>query len=298
MPLQPDLSTPSAGPDTRLGIVLRVLFFVALVFIGLKLLVALLYFAFGLVIAGTVGLCTAGLLANLLTMRVFDRRPFTDIGLRTGPASGWNLLLGLLLGAGAAALMLTAPLIAGTGHLLPRGDPGLSWPALFFYLATLGIAASGEEMIFRGYAFQLLIEKVGPFATILPVSVIFSLTHATNPHASLLGILNTFFWGIVLGVAFLRSRDLWLPIGLHFGWNLVLPLFGVNLSGLTIDVTRYSYRWDLTPVWSGGEYGPEGGLLATIFVIGLFFVLFKMPVRAQRASIALRLNEPGIDEPV
>jgi membrane protease YdiL (CAAX protease family) len=296
MPLQPDLSTRSAGPDTRLGIVLRVLFFVALVFIGLKLLVALLYFAFGLVVAGTVGLCTAGLLANLLTMRVFDRRPFTDIGLRTGSASGWNLVLGSLLGGGAAALMLTAPLLAGTGHLVPRADPGLSWPGLFFYLATLGIAASGEEMIFRGYAFQLLIEKIGPFATILPVSVIFSLTHATNPHASLLGILNTFLWGIVLGVAFLRSRDLWLPIGLHFGWNLALPLFGVNLSGLTIDVTRYSYRWDLTPVWSGGEYGPEGGLLATIFVIGLFFALFKMPVRAQRAAIALRLNEPTIDE--
>ncbi len=298
MPFQPDLSTSSAEPDTRLGITLRILFFVALVFIGLKLLVALLYFVFGLVIAGTVGLCAAGLLANLLTMRIFDRRPFADIGLRTGSASGWNLTLGLLLGAGAAALMLTAPLLAGTGHLLPHGDPGISWPGLLLFVATLGIAASGEEMIFHGYAFQLLIEKIGPFATILPVSVIFGLTHASNPHASSLGVLNTFLWGLVLGVAFLRSRDLWLPIGLHFGWNLVLPLFGVNLSGLTIDVTRYSYRWDLTPVWSGGEYGPEGGLVATIFVIGLFFALLKVPVRIQRAAIALRLNEPATDEPV
>ena len=298
MPLQPDLSTASAGPDTRLGIVLRILFFVALVFIGLKLLVALLYFALGLVVAGTVGLCAAGLLANLLTMRIFDRRPFADIGLRIGPASGWNFALGSFLGATAAALMLIAPLLAGTGHLLPRGDPGISWPGLLFYLATLGIAASGEEMIFRGYAFQLLVEKMGAFATILPVSVIFGLTHAANPHASLLGIVNTFLWGLVLGVAFLRSRDLWLPIGLHFGWNLVLPLFGVNLSGLTIDVTRYSYRWDLTPVWSGGEYGPEGGLLTTIFVTGLFFALLRMPVRAQRAAIAVSLNEPRLNEPV
>ncbi len=292
MALQPDLTTPSAGPDTRLGIILRVVFFVAMVFVGLQLLAALLLRAgFGLVLAGSVGLCTTALLANLLTMRIFDRRPFTDIGLRLGSASGWNLALGLLLGAGSAALMLVAPLIAGTGHLVASGEAGVPWPSLLFYLATLAIAAAGEEMIFRGYAFQLLIEKMGPFATILPVAVLFGFTHASNPHSSALGIFNTMLWGVVLGYAFLRSRDLWLPIGLHLGWNVVLPLFGVNLSGLTIEVTRYHYRWDLLPLWSGGDYGPEGGLLATIFVIGLFFALLRVTVKAQRAAIAQSLNE-------
>ncbi len=292
MSLQPDLSTPSTGPDTRLGIVLRIAFFVATVFVGLRLLVLLLYTVFGVVVAGTVGLCAAGLLANLLTMRIFDRRPFTDIGLRGGSASGLNFGLGLLLGAAAAALMLIAPLIAGTGHLAMRNDAVFSWPSLLFYLVALGIAAAGEEMIFRGYAFQLLIEKIGPFATILPVSVIFGLAHSSNPHSSRIGVLNTVLWGIVLGYAFLRSRDLWLPIGLHYGWNLILPLFGVNLSGLTIEVTRYYYRWDLLPLWSGGDYGPEGGLLATIFIAALFFALLKSPVRPQRAAIAQILNEP------
>jgi uncharacterized protein len=293
MGLQPNLSTPATGPNTRLGIVLRVAFFVAAVFIGLKVLVALLFTVFGLVVAGTVGLCATGLLANLFTMRIFDRRPFTDIGLQGGVASVQNLVWGLVLGGGAAALMLLAPLIAGTGHLTARGGEALSWPSLLFYFATLAVAAAGEEMIFRGYAFQLLVAKIGPFATVLPVAVIFGLTHASNPHASLLGVINTILWGVVLGFAFLRSRDLWLPIGLHFGWNLVLPLFGVNLSGLTIDVTRYYYRWDLLPLWSGGDYGPEGGLLATIFVVGLFFALLKAPVKVQRAAIAQNLNEPA-----
>ncbi len=293
MSLQPDLSTRSTGPDTPLGIVLRLAFFVATVFVGLRLLVLLLFTVFGFVVAGTVGLCAAGLIANLLTMRIFDRRPFTDIGLRSGSVSGLNFGLGLLLGAAAATLMLVAPLIAGTGHLVMRNGVVFSWPSLLFYLAALGIAAAGEEMIFRGYAFQLLIEKIGPFATILPVAVIFGLAHSSNPHSSRIGVLNTALWGIVLGFAFLRSRDLWLPIGLHYGWNLILPLFGVNLSGLTIDVTRYYYRWDLLPLWSGGDYGPEGGLLATIFIAGLFFALLKAPVRAQRAEIAQILNEPA-----
>ena len=132
---------------------------------------------------------------------------------------------------------------------------------------------------------------MGPFATILPVSVIFGVVHWANPHHSRIGVVNTFLWGVLLGYGFLRSRDLWLPIGLHFGWNVVLPLFGVNLSGLTIEVTRYSYQWDLSPVWSGGDYGPEGGLLATIFVVALFFALMRSPVRPQIARVAPSLND-------
>ncbi len=287
----PEISPPPAAPGTRLGIVLRVAFFVAIVVIGLRLITISLYAVFGVIIAGTVGLCATGVLANILTMRIFDRRPFTDIGLGGGNASLRNFGLGGLFGGGAAALMLLAPLIAGTGHLVVRPGSSAGWSSLIFYLVAIWLGAAGEEMIFRGYAFQLLVQKIGPYATILPVAVIFGFAHASNPNSSELGILNTMIWGVLLGYAFLRSRDLWLPIGLHYGWNAVLPLFGVNLSGLTIDVTRYLYKWDLLPLWSGGNYGPEGGLLATIFTIALFFALAKAPVAPQKAFIARNLNE-------
>lgn len=289
---QAPISTRPTTAETRLGIVIRVAFFVATVLAGLLFLSPLLLGAFGLVVAATVGISATGLAANLLTMRIFDRRPLTDIGLAGGGGSGRNFLIGLVFGALAAALMLLAPLLAGTGHLVARPDSAFNWASLLFYLAALLLAAAGEEMIFRGYAFQLLVEKIGPFATVLPVGVIFGLAHSWNPNATLLGVLNTILWGILLGYAFLRSHDLWLPIGLHYGWNAVLPLFGVNLSGLTIEVTRYFYRWDLRPLWSGGSYGPEGGLLATVFVIALFFALARAPVLAQWAAVARTLNEP------
>jgi membrane protease YdiL (CAAX protease family) len=278
-------------PETRLSIVIRVAFFLLLVVCGLTVLESLLSFL-GPVVAGTVGLCATGLLANLLTMRIFDRRPLADIGLQGTRASLINFILGLALGGGAAILMLITPLLAGTGHLVPNSRSQADIPTLLFYLFALLVAATGEELIFRGYAFQLLVEKLGPFATILPVSVLFGVAHAANPHSSRIGVANTVLWGILLGYSFLRSRDLWLPIGLHFGWNVVLPLFGVNLSGLTIEVTRYSYRWDLLPIWSGGAYGPEGGLLATIFIVALLFALMKAPVRPQIARIAPSINDP------
>ncbi len=287
-----DMTVRPAEPDTRIGIVIRVAFFLATVLIGMLFLGPILLGTLGVVVAGTIGLCLTGLLANLLTMRIFDRRPLGDIGLRGGSASSRNFFSGLVLGGGAAAAMLAAPLLAGTGHLVARPTSGFTWQGLLFYLAALFVAALGEEMIFRGYAFQLLVQKMGPFATVLPVGVLFGLAHSNNPYASKLGILNTILWGILLGYAFLRSHDLWLPIGLHYGWNAVLPLFGVNLSGLTIEVTRYFYRWDLTPLWSGGNYGPEGGLLATIFAVGLFFAVARAPIKPQVAAIARVLNEP------
>jgi hypothetical protein len=251
----------------------------------------LLWLGLGVLVASTIGLFATGMAANLFTMRVFDRRPLTDIGLATGSGAGRNFSLGLLFGGGSAALMLLAPLLAGSGHLTLKPGSEFSWGSLIFYLAILVFGAAGEELIFRGYAFQLLIERIGPFATVLPLGVLFGLGHSWNPSATPLGIVNTILWGILFGFAFLRSHDLWLPIGLHYGWNAVLPLFGVNLSGLTIEVTRYLYRWDLSPLWSGGAYGPEGGLLTTVFVIVLFFVIARAPIVPQTAAIATVLNE-------
>ena len=285
----PETPTPS---KKYLSIAIRVAFFIAAVTIGLLTVAPPLVALFGAVVAGTVGLCVTGLISNLLTMRIFDQRSLEDIGLRLNRRSLYNLGIGLALGGGTAALMLLAPLVAGSGHLVARPQVQTDYFSLLFYLFALFVAATGEELIFRGYAFQLLVQHLGPFATILPVSVIFGFLHSTNPNSTRLGVANTMLWGVLIGIAFLRSRDLWLPIGLHFGWNAVLPLFGVNLSGLTIDVTRYSYRWDLAPIWSGGSYGPEGGLLATIFIVALFAVLLRTKVQVQTAGVATNLNEP------
>jgi membrane protease YdiL (CAAX protease family) len=291
---RPVPTPPTNTGDTRLGIFLRIGFFILTVFVAVRFIIPILYLFFGLQIAGTIGLAAAGLAANLLTMAIFDRRPFADIGLRLSGVSAAHLGLGLLLGGGTAVLLLLAPIVGGTGHLVPNPHSNFTWPSLIFYLITIFFAATGEEMIFRGYAFQYLVEKVGPFASVLPVGVVFGLVHTSNPHANFLGVVNTVIWGILLGAAFLRSHDLWLPIGMHFGWNAVLPLFGVNLSGLTIEVTRYLYQWDLSSLWSGGAYGPEGGLLTTIFAIVLFFALYRVPLRPQEAAIAKSLNEPEI----
>ena len=109
--------------------------------------------------------------------------------------------------------------------------------------------------------------------------------HAMNPNSTSLGVVNTTGFGVLFGYAFLRSGDLWLPIGLHFGWNFTLPLFGVNVSGLTIKLTGRQMEWSAGPVWSGGEYGPEGSVLTSIVLLALALFLWKAPIRTQHSEV-------------
>ena len=127
---------------------------------------------------------------------------------------------------------------------------------------------------------------IGPWATILPVGILFALLHGSNPASSWLSTGITAAFGILFGYAWMRSRDLWLPIGLHFGWNFTLPLFGVNISGLRIRVTGYEFSWTAGELWSGGEYGPEASVLTLGALVVLFAYLWKAPVRRQTSLIA------------
>jgi hypothetical protein len=74
----------------------------------------------------------------------------------------------------------------------------------------------------------------------------------------------------------LRTRALWLPIGMHFGWNVAMPFLGENLSGFTMGMTGYELHWRTDVLWSGGAYGLEGGLLTTGVVAGLFVLLYRV----------------------
>jgi len=208
-----------------------------------------------------------------------------DLGLWWNRWSADNLAFGLFGGMGAACLVLAPPLLFGAARIgaTPGDQPPLS--TIVFVSLLLAVGSSGEEICFRGYAFQTLLANCGPFATIIPVGVIFALLHTGNPNATTLGIVNTAGFGVLFGYAYWRSRDLWLPIGLHFGWNFTLPLFGVSVSGLRMKITGYEMSWSAGTLWSGGEYGPEASLLTSAVLFALLLYLWKAPIRRQISRI-------------
>ena len=247
---------------------------------------------------GTVAtsLLAAGV-ANWLSLRIFEARSLLDAGLWWNRASARNLAMGLAGGIGSAVLVLAPPLAAGAAYWVPEPVQPPTFGTFLFFTAMLAAGAMGEELLFRGYGFQTLLAAAGPYATILPVAIVFALLHGNNPNATWFGLANTALFGVVFGYAYLRSRDLWLPIGLHFGWNFTLPLFGVNLSGLRMDVTGHEMAWRAGPLWSGGAYGPEASLLTSGAVVLLFVYLWKAPVRRQFSPISGPPVERALCEP-
>ncbi len=263
----------------------RVGLFAFLEVAALAILGPLITWAGSYVIGATLSTFAAAALANAFAVRIWERGRLSDIGLGWAEGSARNLLCGFLGGVGAALLVLVPPVAFRLAAW--ERDPSLAsgFGPFIFLTLVLVFGAVGEEMLFRGYGFQLLMGRLGPFATIVPFGVIFGFAHAANLSFSPLGLVNTAAWGILLGYAFLRTGELWMPIGLHFGWNWVLPLFGVKLSGFTMGVTGYALRWSAGELWSGGDYGPEASLLTLPVLVLLFFYVQRAPVAPQSAFL-------------
>ena len=277
--------TPTAT-SKHLAVILRVGVFALIAILGYFIFPNVMAF-FGVpqLVLAALGTFAAAAVANAIALRIYERGQLADIGLNWTAASRRNLLLGVAGGLGAALVVLVGPILARAADLEPIPDQRLHWPSVLYVSLVLLFGAVGEEMLFRGYAFQVLVHAIGPFATILPMGVVFGLAHSLNQNFTALALLNTILWGVVLGYAFIRSGDLWLPIGLHFGWNWTLPLFGANLSGFTMDVTGYALQWKIGALWSGGAYGPEGGLLTSAIVLALLFFLHRAPIQQQDAFL-------------
>lgn len=234
----------------------------------------------------------AGAVANALLARMYEQSQLSAFGMAWARPSARELLIGIAGGAGAATAIFLVGLATRKAVVERVPAPG-TWPIdAVFLLIVLAFGAIGEELLFRGYAFQLLVRTMGEFAAVLPVAVLFGLAHMGNQDVTPLAIANTMAWGVLLGYAFLLTRSLWLSIGLHFGWNGAMPLLGVNLSGFTMGVPGYALRWSAGDLWSGGRYGFEGSLMTTAAVVILFFVL-RRAVAGQSRGQDVESVEPG-----
>jgi len=131
-------------------------------------------------------------------------------------------------------------------------------------LAVLAPAALSEEVIFRGVPLVLLAAAVGRGAGVTAVAVPFALAHLANPNLTALGVGNIALAGILLGLAFYAPGGIWTAWGVHLGWNGLLACLDTPVSGVPFDIPFLDYLAG-APVWlTGGAFGPEGGLAATV----------------------------------
>ncbi|HMD84590.1 MAG TPA: type II CAAX endopeptidase family protein [Terriglobia bacterium] len=236
-----------------------------------------------------------------LMTAVFEGRPLGSVGLAFHPR--WGRELGRGLAVGGAMLFVTIMLewVCGFAHFTFTPHPMLR--AGSFTFVFFALAAAFEEATFRGYPFQRLAESITPAGAIAATSALFGLAHLGNPHRTWISTLNTALVGIPFCIAYLRTRALWMPIGMHFIWNFLMGFFlGLPVSGLIIPASTLTARVR-GPIWlTGGPYGPEGGLLAMgAILVGIVYLSFTKSIyttEEMKALVFAPVTSPWPDRPI
>jgi membrane protease YdiL (CAAX protease family) len=284
-------------PLSRAGLLLRAAFFLLVVWLGAHLFGTLMMETLGYFPAATLSLFLAAALATAFVLRVYERGRLEDVGLNWSQSALRQLWRGI--GAAAAAALLTCALGLATGvaTIVREPDPQAAFGGgkLIFTATLLLFGAAGEELMFRGYAFQLLAGHYGARWIVPLFAVLFGLAHMGNLNVGWLALANTALWGALLGYAMVRSGALWLPIGLHFGWNLALPLAGARLSGFTLGLTGYGLNWHGAAWLSGADYGPEGSLYTTLVCVALALWLGRSRIEHQGTLLLDARRRPASD---
>jgi uncharacterized protein len=252
----------------------------------------------------------AGLLGAILTVwlagRFLDRRSFSEFGFRLRARWLLDLLFGMVLGALLMTILFLVELELGwvevTGVFeIPGGAPFVI--SILFPAATFVCVGLSEEIVSRGYQLKNAAEglnypALGPRGAILLAwvssSVFFGVLHANNPNATLISTLNIIFAGLMLGFGYVLSGELAIPIGLHITWNFFqgavygFPVSGFEAFGPTLLTTEQGGP----DLWTGGSFGPEGGLLVPgIMLLGMSLVALWTHLRTGKVSLHAPIAE-------
>ena len=224
------------------------------------------------VVAGHGSILFSAMLVGWACGALLEELPFRALG--CSPHRGWLRNLGVGSALGAATLFLAALLATVTRGIHfsfdTAGERAIG-ETLAMSLVLFVFAAAAEEILFRGYPLQTLTRANLAWLGVLLTSVPFAAVHLANPHAVPgFTFVNTALAGVWLAVAYLRTRSLWLPLGLHWAWNWAqASLLGLPVSGIErIAPAPLLHAMNAGPDWlTGGAYGIEGGAACTIALL-------------------------------
>jgi membrane protease YdiL (CAAX protease family) len=209
-----------------------------------------------------------GFLFNLVLAAVFHAAVRVDplLGLRRrGGGVGRELAIGLALGLGSMAVVAFAFVMLGWVSFFHRDLDDVLFLLAVAVIALVPVAAS-EEIAFRGYVLPVVESWLGWWPAVAVSSILFGLTRAVNANATPLALANSLLAGVVFALAYGLIRRLWLPIAYHFGWMLGQCLLGLSVSGMALDALWHT-SLSGPELWTGGVFGPEGGLVVTLVLL-------------------------------
>ena len=194
---------------------------------------------------------------------------FSRSGLIMGIAKGW---------AGASALLAVGFLILMVLGFIEIDE--VDWDVSLFvgFIILFFIQSGFEEVFGRSFLIPAIEQRFNPWTALIISSVIFSILHGMNPDVSVLSLINIFLAGILLGLLFIIYRQIWLPLGLHAGWNFMQgTFFGFEVSGFE-TYSLLASRETGPDLWTGGSFGFEGSLFcALLLAASSIYLIWKNP---------------------
>lgn len=191
-----------------------------------------------------------------------DRRSFESLGFSlksAGMHAGAGFFMGVLLVCTGACILFFSKNLQWTGVHFNGND-------LFISFGLMAIVAFYEELLLRGYILNNLMESVSKWPALIISALVFTLLHATNPDFSLVGALNILLAGLLLGLNYIYTKNLWFSILLHFSWNFFQgPVLGFEVSGVHLE-SLLQHEIQGSELITGGKFGFEGSLIATILL--------------------------------
>lgn len=229
-----------------------------------------------------------GVLTAVLAVLVYgwvvrrtERRPSTEVAKTgAGAAIGRGMLIGVALFGAVIAN------IAFLGHYEVNGMGSVTGAVgLFGFMAA---AAVTEEVIFRGVLFRIVEERTGTWIALALTGAVFGLVHLFNPHATLWGATAIAIEaGGMLAAAYAATRNLWVPIGLHFGWNFAAAgIFSTEVSGNNTAQGLLDAATSGPALITGGDFGPEGSVYSVLF--GVLLTIAFMWLARRRGHLVPR----------
>jgi membrane protease YdiL (CAAX protease family) len=215
-------------------------------------------------------------IATLVTIAIAERGRWS-IGLAAAPrvalaeAGKGIAFAAILIVAGDVLIVLTSPLRHGYGG-------GFPWLEIVIVFLP---AAFHEELTFRGYVYQKL-RTWNRGGAIAITALVFAAMHGDNAGVTPIALVNLLLAGVLLALAYERHQSLWLPIGIHFGWNVLSgPILGYGVSGYVAGATVLTARPAGPPWISGGAFGIEGSLwMLAVESLGIIAMARKGIVRS------------------
>ena len=216
-------------------------------------------------------------LALWVATKFIDRKPLMSIGLSVKDKTN-EMLIGLAFAlafiGGLFAILWLIGAINVTGYV------GFK-PGVFIVSMMLFMAAFDEELIFRGYILNNMMDSTSNrWIALAGSSLLFALLHSGNPSvwSTWVPMTELFAAGFILGISYTFTKNLWFPTFFHFGWNFFQGLFGFEISGINVDswkMISHENTGNVPDIVSGGAFGIEGSVITLSCTIICTYLIFK-----------------------